>query len=149
MINFIVFSFFSRYHISSVQCFSVTPTSVSACPEYCLPLSACTPVRRDIPPCSRQPCKCLLVSPTAEDLAPTSHCTGSFCSVQAISPCASTSLSFLASKVVPLPFAYLATHLVNITLCFLLALQILISAMLVFSFFLAYSILCFLRINLG
>lgn len=74
---------------------------------------------------------------------------GLIASVQAISSCIPTSLNFLASEVVPLPFAYLATHLVNITLCFLLALQIPILAMLVFSFFFTYSILRFLPINLG
>lgn len=77
-------------------------------------------------------------------------CMGSLRSVQAISSCAPTSLSFQASKVVPLPFAYLATRLVNITLYFLLALQIHIFAILgFFSFFLSYSILLFLRVNLG
>lgn len=151
MINFIVlcFCFFTHYHTSSVQCFSVTPTSMSVCPEYYLPLNACTPIRRDIPPHFCQPCKCLVVGSTPEDFAPTSHCTGSLHSVQAVNSCAPTSLNSLASEVVPPPFAYLVTHLVNITLCFLLALQIPISAMLVFTFFLTYSILRFLLINLG
>lgn len=152
MISFIVscFSFFTRYRINSVQCSSVSPASLSICPEYCLPLNACTPVRRGIPPRFCQPWECLVVGPTPEELVPASHCMGFLCSVQAVSSCAPTSLSFQASKVVPLPFAYLATHLVNITLCFLLALQIHIFAILVFfSFFLSYSILLFLRVNLG
>ena len=148
MINFIVSLFFLFTHyISSVQCLSITPTSMSICSEHCLPLNACAPVRRDIFPCFCQPCKCLVVGPTPEDLAPTSHCTGSLSSVQAISTL--TSCNFLASEVFPLPFAYLATHLVNRTLCFLLTLQIPASTMLVFSFFLIYSILCFLPSNLG
>lgn len=120
-------------------CHLYLPTWVLPCSQWC------TPARRNFPLC----CKCLVSGPAPEDLAPVPHCMGSLRSVQAISSCTPTSLSFLASEVIPLPFAYLATHLVNITLCFLLALQISISAMLVFSFFFAYSILCFLPINLG
>lgn len=125
---------------------------MSICPEYCLPLNACTPATMNISSCFFQPCKCLAVRPTPEDLAPTPPCMGLLCIVQAVSSCASTSLNFLASKIVPLPFAYLATHIGNITSCFLLALQIPILDIYgfgFFPFFLTYSISSFLHINLG
>lgn len=123
-----------------------TITSVLFChpylPPWVLPCSqCCIPSRRNFPLC----CKCLVSGP-APDLAPAAHCLGS---LQVSKQTALASQPLSISLQVKLPFAYLATHLVNITLCFLLALQIPILAMLVFSFFFTYSILRFLPINLG